>query len=322
MGDPFVSIVIPVFNGSNYLKRAIDSALTQSYRNTEIVIVNDGSTDGGATEEIARSYGDKIRYYYKENGGVATALNLAVSVMHGEYFSWLSHDDEYLPNKVQAQVDYLRQLDNDNSVVYSGFEVIDANSNKLGTVIMPMIEPVDFRYWITRGSMLHGCSLLIPKKCFARSGLFDPRLRTTQDYDLWFRMSSSTSFLAMPNPLIRARSHEEQGTKTLGKVVLEECDELHSRFFKQLIVDGYFSDANPTESVSKLLSLITSFKERGFTRAYRLAVESAFRELKGFSLPRRIYLAASIWGVEERGAAFRNKIKGVAGKLARSIKIR
>ena len=66
--NPLVSIVIPVYNGSNFLKYAIESALAQTYKNVEILVINDGSTDNGATRDIALSYGDKIRYFEKENG--------------------------------------------------------------------------------------------------------------------------------------------------------------------------------------------------------------------------------------------------------------
>ena len=79
---PLVSIVIPVYNGANYMREAIDSALAQTYKNIEVIVVNDGSTDN--TDEIAKSYGDKIRYFKKENGGVATALNLGIREMRGE----------------------------------------------------------------------------------------------------------------------------------------------------------------------------------------------------------------------------------------------
>src|SRR5688500_7068290 len=102
---PRVSVVIPVYNGANYLAQAIDSALAQTYPDGEVVVVDDGSTDERATERIARGYGHRIRYIRKENGGVATALNAGIEAMTGDYFSWLSHDDMYLPDKVALQVE-------------------------------------------------------------------------------------------------------------------------------------------------------------------------------------------------------------------------
>lgn len=104
--SPLVSIVIPVYNGADYLGEAIDSALMQTYGNIEVIVVNDGSND--ETDAIARSYGDKIRYYSKKNGGVATALNLGIENMRGEYFSWLSHDDIYMPEKIELQINKLK----------------------------------------------------------------------------------------------------------------------------------------------------------------------------------------------------------------------
>ena len=76
--SPKVSIVIPVYNGADLLSQAIDSALAQTYFPIEILVVNDGSGDGGATERIALSYGEKVRYFSKANGGVASALNFAI----------------------------------------------------------------------------------------------------------------------------------------------------------------------------------------------------------------------------------------------------
>ncbi len=78
MKEKKISIIIPVYNGSNYLRHAIDSALRQDYPNFEVIVVNDGSNDNDETEKITLSYGDKIRYFKKENGGVATALNYGI----------------------------------------------------------------------------------------------------------------------------------------------------------------------------------------------------------------------------------------------------
>ena len=101
--DPLVSIVIPVYNGADYLSECIDSALAQTYSNIEILVINDGSVDDGATEAVAQSYGDRIRYFRKENGGVSSALNLGIQHMRGDYFSWLSHDDRYEPRGSRAK---------------------------------------------------------------------------------------------------------------------------------------------------------------------------------------------------------------------------
>ena len=86
------------------MRDAIDSALAQTYDNYEVIVVNDGSTDDGKTDAIAKSYGDKIRYFHKKNGGVSTAINYGVKHMTGEYFSWLSHDDIYMPDKLKKEL--------------------------------------------------------------------------------------------------------------------------------------------------------------------------------------------------------------------------
>ena len=79
--NPKVSIVIPVYNGEDYVNEAIDSALAQTYENCEVIVVNDGSTDN--TEAIVKTYGNKIRYFSKENGGVSSALNVGIEHMEG-----------------------------------------------------------------------------------------------------------------------------------------------------------------------------------------------------------------------------------------------
>ena len=91
MKNPKVSIIIPVYNGENYLREAIDSALAQTYKNFEVIVVNDGSSD--KTDEICKSYGSRIRYFKKENGGVSTALNLGIEIWNEQKFLELLKKD-------------------------------------------------------------------------------------------------------------------------------------------------------------------------------------------------------------------------------------
>ena len=242
--NPFVTIIIPVYNGSNYLSEAIDSALSQTYKNIEIIVVNDGSNDGGKTRDIALSYGDKIRYFEKENGGVATALNLGIREMRGEYFSWLSHDDVYGENKIEEQVNFLRKCGYRKVIVYSDFDIIDENSHYISSTIMPQINSSEFRYWITTESCLHGCTLLIPKICFEECGVFNESLMTTQDYDLWFRIAQKFEFPRIPKILVKSRVHRNQTTRINGYKVIEECNNLRIDFFKQLYSPYNLKDVN------------------------------------------------------------------------------
>jgi glycosyltransferase involved in cell wall biosynthesis len=220
---PLVSIVIPVFNGSNYLKQAIESALSQDYQNIEIIVVNDGSIDIGATEQIALSFGNKIRYFSKENGGVATALNLAIGVMHGDYFSWLSHDDIYYSDKISKQVNYLQKIKQD-VILYSDYDFIDYAGNYIKTQLNPSGKSEDFKKSLLISHPINGCTVLIPRFIFDKVGLFNESMRTTQDYDMWFRMADKYEFHHMKDILIKSRLHSEQGVNAYTELHIRECD--------------------------------------------------------------------------------------------------
>src|SRR5690554_326028 len=128
--NPLVSIIIPVYNGENFLKEAIESALNQTYKNIEIIVINDGSTDN--TESIALSFGDKIKYYKKSNGGVSSALNLGIEKMSGEYFSWLSHDDLYHKDKIYEQILIAKKNNyNENLIIGTHVEIINEDGDSI-----------------------------------------------------------------------------------------------------------------------------------------------------------------------------------------------
>ncbi|WP_264548134.1 glycosyltransferase [Flavobacterium sp. N2820] len=227
---PLVSIVIPVYNGSNYLAEAIDSALAQTYSNIEIIVVNDGSNDFGETKKVACSYGNTIRYFEKENGGVSTALNLGIQEMKGDYFSWLSHDDKYFPEKIESQINFLIKNKAKNVLLYSDIEYIDKDSKFISVNKFPHYTPEEFRPAFIVNGLVHGCTLLIPRICFEECGVFNTSLRTTQDYELWFRFSAKFHFIHLPCILVYSRIHDNQDTIKLSDIVFEERDNLHNNF--------------------------------------------------------------------------------------------
>jgi glycosyltransferase involved in cell wall biosynthesis len=218
VNTPRVSIVIPVYNGVNYMREAIDSALAQTYPNIEVVVVNDGSTDGGETERVALSYGDAIRYVRKENGGCASALNTGIQEMTGEYFSWLSHDDLYHPEKVQAQVEAALAAGGDRAVVYCAYQEIDSRGAVIGGGLHP--ERYDDAIDAIFATVIHGCALLIPARCFEVAGLFNPELETTPDSEMWLRIAlAGFPFHYLPRVLVQSRQHGEQGSRTIARHV-------------------------------------------------------------------------------------------------------
>ena len=212
---PRVSVIVPVFNGSAYLAAALDSLLAQTYRNVEIIVVNDGSNDDGATARVIRRYRIRhpsIRCINKPNGGVASALNAGIQAMTGDYFCWLSHDDTFKPNKIERQIQVDKETGRQNVAFYSDYELIDATGAVTGRAYMAPVlgdRPSIARF---RGA-INGCTILVPRHAFHVAGRFDESLRYTQDYDLWDRLSDHFDFVHIPEALIQTRLHAEQGSR-------------------------------------------------------------------------------------------------------------
>lgn len=212
--QPLVSIIIPVYNGANYMREAIDSALAQNWPNVEVLVVNDGSDDGGKTREMALSFGNMIRYFEKENGGVATALNLGISEMKGEYFSWLSHDDVYYPDKISCQLAHLGKLKDEKSISFCNCHRIDDTSRIVGTGVVDEAL-LDNSILLILGTYIGGCSLLIPRTVFDVAGNFNESLSNCQDNEMWLRMAmAGYRFRYLPEALIKSREHAEQCSRT------------------------------------------------------------------------------------------------------------
>lgn len=237
--EPKVTIIIPVYNGSNFLAEAIDAALAQTYQNCEILVVNDGSTDSGASEKIALSYGNKVRYYLKENGGVSSVLNYAFEKMTGEWFSWLSHDDLYYPEKIEKQIAFINELVDENPTldikkitVRTATESIDKDGKVIKTPSyrdVPKHEkPIDTILNNMSNYRLSGCSFLLPTACIADVGGFNESIRTVSDVEYWYRLlfAGYEFYCLTDDILVKNRSHGKQVGKTKVDLFNKEMNEL------------------------------------------------------------------------------------------------
>ena len=258
---PLVTLAIPVFNGANYMRFAIDSALAQNYSNVEIIVVNDGSADGGETEKIALSYGDQVRYFSKNNGGVASALNLALRESTGEYFCWLSHDDQYLPEKISKEVEFIQTLPSNGAVVFCRHALIDQNGDFLQELPPPpQFNPDTAAYQLLLFQWLHCCTILAPRSMYLEMGGFREDLPTTQDYDLLMKMGLRYPFFEVPEVLLLARSHPEQGCLTLTH--LNEIERFFEEHIPMLSPEYMRRCFSPREVVDAWVALGVQMRER------------------------------------------------------------
>lgn len=184
---PLVSIIIPTYNHASLIERALGSALSQSFRDFEIIVIDDGSTDN--TKEIVQRFGPKVRYFYQENGGVSSARNHGLRVARGEYINFLDSDDWILPTKLTIQVEYL-QSHPEIDLVFCNWQVIDA----AGRVIYhskPFI-PQQFLKLILLEGFLGSIYPLVPlfkRTCLEKTGFFDERLHVSEEQEFWARMA-------------------------------------------------------------------------------------------------------------------------------------
>jgi teichuronic acid biosynthesis glycosyltransferase TuaG len=224
--EPKVSIIIPFYNCS-YVDQAIQSALNQTYPNIEIIVVDDGSTK--YTEKLQPFQGE-FYYLKKENGGTATALNLGISVASGEYIAWLSSDDYFLPDKISHQIAFIQK--HNAKACFTNYDYVDKNNNILISWTCPRFSNVREVYEaFLRLNPVNGCSVVIKKDIFDHIGYFNPDMRYTHDYDMWFRMFlNGYPIHYLDEVLLKFRSHEEAGTKKYQPQIKEEISILNNKY--------------------------------------------------------------------------------------------
>lgn len=226
---PLVSVVIPAYNCERFIADALDSVFKQNYPAIEVLVVDDGSTDG--TRDVVARYGRAVTLIRQQNSGAAVARNEGMRHARGDYVALLDADDLWLPGKLQLQVDYLeRHADVGMCCTLWRLLYPDAAGHyRIDDVAAPESAPVDPKCagWIYR-ELLLDCevwtsTVVMRRELGERIGGFDAKLRRGQDYDYWLRASRVTRIdrLAAPLALYRMQvAHDRKFPDTNWELIV------------------------------------------------------------------------------------------------------
>lgn len=211
MINPKVSVVIPAYNHEKYVGEAIQSVLDQTFRDFELIIINDGSTDH-TEAEILKFKDERIRYYSQENQGLSATLNRGIELARGEFFNFLPSDDAFLSEKLATQLKAFEES-KDIGIVFSYQIVIDGEGREVkdDPIVdwfnVPFETKEEIFPALFERNFLSAPTTLVRMECFKRVGLFDESFKTAQDYDLWMRILKCYDIRLIKAPLLKLRWH-------------------------------------------------------------------------------------------------------------------
>jgi glycosyltransferase involved in cell wall biosynthesis len=220
---PLISIVMPTRNHAHFIRDSIDSVLSQSYDNVELLVMDGASTDD--TVEILKSYGDRIRWISEPDKGQADAINKGMKLLRGEILAYLNSDDILLPGALEKIVEFF----NDHpecDMVYGNADYIDVDGEVIGTY-----NTADYSF----ERLMHDCCVCQPaafwrRRIAERIGPFDVSMQTAMDYEYWLRMATSGAIIYhVHEKLAQSRLHEDAKTLAMRGVIYREVFEICER---------------------------------------------------------------------------------------------
>ena len=237
-----VTAVIPVYNYEQFIADAVDSALGQTYKDMEIIVVDDGSTDNTG-EILKRQYGSKIKYIYQENRGLSAARNLGIKLSSGQFIALLDADDIWLPEKIELQIQIMGNSDLIGIVSCGGY-----NINEKGKVINIHVTrnyqtKTDFMNDLLLRNVVSGGSYaLVRKECFEKAGMFDENLKSAEDWDMWLRISKryDTEYVELPLAKVRVTEISMSSPMNAHKMLENELRVLTKAFSDKSLKGKWF----------------------------------------------------------------------------------
>jgi glycosyltransferase involved in cell wall biosynthesis len=204
-GRPLVSVVVNCYNGARYLREAMDSIVAQTYPEWEIVFWDNGSTDDSA--DIARSYGNRVRYFRAtRTTPLGAARNLAIQQASGTYIAFLDCDDIWMPEMLTTLVSAMEE--GPWAACYGGVVRIDAAGREIGTWLPPAREGLLLDALLMEFD-INVPSVLVRRAALTETGLsFDPTIVASEEYCLFMQLAATRPFRSMPVPVARYRIHD------------------------------------------------------------------------------------------------------------------
>lgn len=204
-----VSVIIPTYNRARFIKEALDSAIKQTYKDIEIIVVDDGSIDDtkDILSQYIKKYPDRVMYFYQKNKGVSYARNLGIRKARGEYIAFLDSDDIWLQNKLEEQIREIKK-NIEYGLVCSYVEMIDESGAEIFK-ILPGSYGSNIKD-VFLNDIIITPTVLTKKSCLLEVGGFNEQLIVGEDYDLWLRIVTKYKFFMIPEILARVRRHKNR----------------------------------------------------------------------------------------------------------------
>jgi len=230
---PLVSVIIPTYNRAWTLKKAIDSVLKQDYKNYELLVVDDGSTD--QTEKLLKKYAGSVKFIQQSNEGVSAARNRGIKTSAGDLIAFLDSDDYWYPQKLSAQVDFFNK--NPDALICQTEEIWIRNGKRVnpkkkhlkrsGMIFTPSLELC----------LISPSAVMLKKKLFDDVEAFDESLPACEDYDLWLRVTCRYPVYLIKTPLIaKTGGHDDQLSNA------QELDRFRIYALKKILRDSSLTD--------------------------------------------------------------------------------
>lgn len=281
---PTISVIIHTFNNEKFIAETVESVLRQTYNDYEIIVVDDGSEDG--TRDALLPYMQKIRYHYKENGGIASAKNAGISLSNAEFIAFLDHDDLWVPDKLKIQMEHF----NNNpqvGLVYAKYTSFKSDK-ELRTKPEKGYSGWIFKELLSK-SFIQTSTVIVKKECLNAVGPYDESFKLADEYDMFLRVAKRFQCGFVDKELTRYRVHDRNASRN---DLLFDKENL--RVFKK-VYNGYTDlDEKEKKILKKRIAMYSTNVARGLYNQGQLEESMKYQKEARDYLPFYKRIASSL----------------------------